>query len=106
MADTWVVAGVQMDCTLADRSANLRAIVAKIAAAADRGAKLVVFPECILTGYGFENRAQAMSAAEPIPGPSTDAIAEVCARRNVWAVVGLLEREPAKGRLFNSCALV
>ena len=106
MAETWTVAGVQMDCKLADKPANLRALGAKLAAAADRGAKLVVFPECILTGYGFESRAEVRSVTETLPGPATDAIAAECARRGVWAVFGLLERDPATGKLFNACALV
>ena len=105
-AAPWIVAGVQIDCKLGDRAANLRAILAKIDEAADRGAKLVVFPECILSGYGFESRAEIMNAAETLPGPSTDAIAEVCARRGVWAVVGLLESAPDTGKLYNSCTLV
>src|SRR5438874_2632676 len=87
---TWTVAGVQMDCRLADKPANLRAMTDRLAAAADRGARLVVFPECALTGYGFESRGQAGAAAEPLPGPAADAIAAACARRNVWAVFGLL----------------
>ncbi len=105
MADTWTVAGVQMDCTLADKPANLAAIVRKLNDAADRGAKLIVFPECVLTGYGYENRDHLRTVAEPLPGPSTDAIAKECARRNVWAVFGLVEAA-SDGKLFNSCALV
>jgi predicted amidohydrolase len=103
---TWTVAGVQMDCRLADKAANLRAMADRLAAAADRGARLVVFPECALTGYGFESREQARAAAEPLPGPATDALAAACARWNVWAVFGLLESDPATGKLFNACGLV
>lgn len=105
MPDTWTVAGVQMNCALADKAANVASIIRKLNEAADRGAKLVVFPECILTGYGFDSRAQAKSVAETLPGPSTDAVAKECARRGVWAVFGLLE-STADGKLFNSTALV
>jgi predicted amidohydrolase len=101
---TWTVAGVQMDCRLRDRAANLSAIRSKLAEAAGQGARLVVFPECILAGYGFGSRAEARQHAEPLPGPSTDAIAADCARLGVWAVYGLLES--AGERLFNACALV
>ncbi|MBY0513809.1 MAG: carbon-nitrogen hydrolase family protein, partial [Gemmataceae bacterium] len=106
MSGPWTVAGVQMDCALGDRPANLRAVTANLAAAADRGAKLVVFPECVLTGYGFTSRAEALAAAEPIPGPATDAVARECARLGVWAVFGLLEHDPRTEKLFNACALV
>lgn len=104
MPQTWTVAGVQMDCILGDRTANLRAIIAGLNAAAERGATLAVFPECVLTGYGFASRAEAMNASEPIPGPSTDAVARECARLGVWAVFGLLECDGDK--LYNACALV
>jgi predicted amidohydrolase len=101
----WTVAGVQMDCALGDVARNRAAVIAKLYAAADRGAKLVVFPECVLSGYGFESREQARTVAESIPGPSTDAIANACAKRGVWAVFGLLEAAP-DGKLYNACALV
>ena len=106
MAETWTVAGVQTDCRLGDRAANAAMMTRQIADAADRGARLVVFPECVLSGYGFESREQLRAAAEPLPGPSTDAIARECARRGVLVVFGLIESDPASGKLFNSVALV
>ncbi len=100
----WTVAGVQMDCKLGDKAANLKTMTTRLAEAAGRGAKLVVFPECALTGYGFDSRAAATAAAEPLPGPSTNVMVNECARLGVWAVFGLLEA--ANGKVFNSCALV
>lgn len=105
MPDTWTIAGVQMGCTLGDAAANLASIRSRLAAAADRGARLILFPECILTGYGFDSRAEVRAVAEPVPGPSTDAIAKDCNRLGVWAVFGLLEAAP-DDKLYNSCALV
>ena len=101
----WTVAGVQMNCALGDTAANRVALVAKLRDAAARGAKLVVFPECVLSGYGFESRGHALAAAEPLPGPSTDFVAKVCAELGVWAVFGMLEAAPG-GKLYNACALV
>ena len=105
MPDTWIVAGVQMDCTLGNTQTNLASISRKLSRAADRGAKLVVFPECALTGYGFESRDALRTVAEPLPGPSTDLLARECQRLNVWAVYGLIESAP-DGKLYNACALV
>jgi 5-aminopentanamidase len=98
------VAAVQMDVALAQVAANRAAMLAKLEEAAMNGARLVVFPECALTGYSFESRDEAMPHAESIPGPSTDRFAEPCARLGVFAVFGLLERDGE--RLFNACALV
>src|SRR5262245_45761474 len=101
---TWKSAAVQMDCRLGDPHHNLDGIRTKLRQAAGQGARLVVFPECALTGYCFESKEEAWPHAETLPGPSTEALAADCQALSVWAVVGLLER--AGGDLFNACALV
>ena len=103
---TWKIAAVQTDCRFADTAGNLGTILAKLREAAAGGARLVVFPECVLSGYGFHSLEEAKPHAEPLPGPGTEAVAAECRRYNLWAVYGLLELEPATGRLFNACALV
>ena len=102
--DTVRVAAVQFDPQIGRVEQNLGAMRERLAEAADRGAKLVVFPECALAGYCFESRAEALEYAETIPGPSLDRVARECAERGVSAIVGLLERDGE--RLFNACALV
>jgi predicted amidohydrolase len=103
---TWKIAGVQMDCRLGDRRANLERMQAGLHEAAGQGARLVVFPECALTGYGFDSKDEAWPHGETLPGPASDAVVDVCRRLGVWAVFGLLERDEATGRLFNAAALV
>jgi len=98
------VAGVQMDVALGDLAKNRARILEGLNQAADANAQLIVFPECALCGYGFESREEAFAHAEPLPGPSILAIAEACARRGVWAIVGMLEQEG--DRLYNTCALI
>ncbi len=100
----WKIAAVQIDCRLGDIPANREAIRAKLREAAGQGAKLVVFPECILTGYGFESADEAWPSAEKLPGPSSDIIAKDCRELNVWCVYGTLEC--GGDRFFNACALV
>ncbi len=95
-----------MDVRLGDTAHNLAAVRARLREAAGRGARLVVFPECVIPGYCFATRQEAWAVAEPLPGPATDALAADCRELGVWAVVGLLEREEATGRLFNAAALV
>jgi predicted amidohydrolase len=102
---TWKIAGVQMDCRLADKPANLDKIRQRLGEAARRGARLVVFPECALTGYGFESRAEALPHAESVPGPTTEVLARDCRQLGVWVAFGLLERD-ADDRLFNACVLL
>jgi 5-aminopentanamidase len=98
------VAAVQMDVFLGQVAANRDRMLARLYEAADQGARLIVYPECALTGYGFASRAEALVHAEPIPGPSIARFAEACTRRGVHVVFGLLER--AGDRLYNACALV
>ena len=50
---TWKIAAVQSDCRLGDVPTNREAVRRKLAEAAAAGAKLIVFPECVVTGYGF-----------------------------------------------------
>jgi predicted amidohydrolase len=101
---TWKIAGVQMDCRLAEKTVNLDVVRRKLGEAASRGARLIVLPECILTGYGFDSKEAAWPYAEALPGPATEHVAADCRELGVWAVFGLLERDG--DRLFNACALV
>ena len=98
------VAAVQMDVALMDLEANLRAMEAHMATTAGEGTALTVFPECALTGYCFDSREEALPYAESIPGPSTQRMAEHCARFDMFVVYGLLEQEGDD--LYNACVLV
>lgn len=107
----WKIAAVQMDSTFADKPKNLDAIRVRLREAAGNGAQVVIFPECALTGYCFESKEEALPFAEPIPGPSTEILAQDCQTLQVWAVVGMLEgvaslpvREGPQ--IFNVCTLI
>jgi predicted amidohydrolase len=101
---TWKIAGVQMDCRLADKEFNLQMIRERLGVVAAAGAHLSVFPEAILSGYGFKSVEEAWAHAEPLPGPATEVLGADCRRLGVWVVFGLLERQG--DRLYNACALV
>jgi predicted amidohydrolase len=102
--ERWKLAAVQMDCAIGDVTGNLAAIRAHLRDAKGRGAHLVMFPECALTGYCFESKAEAAPFAEPIPGPSTQLLADDCRALDLWMVAGMLE---ASGDdLFNVAVLI
>src|SRR5262245_18124589 len=88
---TWKIAAVQMDCRFSDKQTNLKTMRARLAEAAQPGVRLVVFPECAVTGYCFQSKDEALPLAETIPGPATGLLAEDCRRLGVWAAVGMLE---------------
>lgn len=98
------VAAVQMDIELAAKARNLERMTDFARRAAAQGARLVVFPECAVTGYCFESRQEALELAEPLPGPATAVIAGVCRELGIHAVFGLVER--GGERLYNAIALV
>jgi predicted amidohydrolase len=102
---TWKIAGVQLDCRIGERGHNLIQVKTELRRAAAEGAQVVVFPECILTGYAFDSRDEAWPFAEPIPGPTTEDLAADCRALGVWTLVGMLEHGP-HGELFNACALI
>lgn len=99
------IAAVQMDPRLSDVPGNLSAILSRLDEAAGvGGAGLVVFPECALSGYGFSSRTEGRAAAVSSTGPELREIASVCAARDVYCILGFLERDGE--RLFNAAALV
>jgi len=98
------IAGVQMDIALGDVAANLAAILERLAVAASQGSRLVVFPECALTGYCCDSREEARTLAETIPGPRTEKIQQLCRQLDVCVVVGTLEA--AASGIYNACVLI
>src|SRR5437660_450703 len=102
----WRIAGVQMDCRLGAKAANLAVIRERLRTAHAHGARLVIFPECALTGYCFTSKEEAWPHAETVPGPATELLARDCRELGVWTVVGLLEARPSDGALFNAAVLV
>jgi predicted amidohydrolase len=87
---SWTIALVQMDCVAGDAAANLQRIEANAVQAADRGAQLVLFPECATTGYFVGDRIASL--AESIPGPSSEQLARLARSLGVHLLIGMIER--------------
>ncbi len=104
MRDKTQVAAVQMEPKIMSNSKNLAEIIARMRVAAGRGAELIVFPECALTGYVFASRKEALPYVETVPGPSTMKLEAYCYELGVYVVVGLLETTGNK--YFNTAALI
>lgn len=98
------VAAVQMDVKILAREHNLEQILRYVDCAASAGAKLVIFPECALTGYCFTNREEAAPVAEEVPGPATERILRAARAKDCTVVVGLLER--AGDSIYNAAAVI
>jgi predicted amidohydrolase len=98
------IAGCQMEPAFADIPANLEKVASLTRKAADAGARLVVFPECALSGYCFDSIEQALPASQPVPGPATELLAGLCRELSLYIVVGMLEC--ADGRVYNAAVLI
>ena len=98
------IAAVQMDVKIAENGRNLAAVLRHLETAAQAGAKLVIFPECALSGYCFNSREEALPAAETVPGPAAEALAQAAKRLDCTAVVGMLEREG--DQVYNAALVV
>ena len=99
-----LIACVQTDITLANLSANLDRLMRALDEAGRRGADLVVMPECMLSGYAYDRREDAIPHALPIDDPVIEKIAKSAASHDLHVSFGFLER--AGDRLFNAAALV
>lgn len=88
------VAVVQMDCVLGDVPANLARIEdLATRAARDRGAELVILPECATTGYFVGDRVREL--ATPADGPVAERLAGLADGLGCHLAVGLIEADGA-----------
>jgi len=80
---------------------NIRQFAKLVERAAKLGADIVCLPEGA-TLYG--TKQTYVSVAEPIPGPSSDALGRIAARHNLYIVAGLFEKiGPA---VYNTAVLI
>jgi N-carbamoylputrescine amidase len=96
---------VQMACG-ADPDDNLRRAEALVERAADAGAGVVCLPELFRSRYFCQREDHAaFDLAEPVPGPTTQALAAVARRRGVVVIAPVFERR-APGLYHNSAAVL
>ncbi|MDP6100533.1 MAG: carbon-nitrogen hydrolase family protein [Dehalococcoidia bacterium] len=107
-----------------EREANTARMQAIAEEQAQKGAELVVFPELANLGYitpvwqgeppsfgpgvsAIDFALKYIKGAEPIPGPTTQALESVAKRYRVHIIVGMAQRHPViSGMLYNSAALI
>jgi N-carbamoylputrescine amidase len=92
---TFRIGCVQMRMT-DDADANLRRAIDGIRDAAARGAEAICLPELFRTPYFCQREDAALfDLAEPIPGPTTTALADVARQLGVVLVASVFERRAA-----------
>ncbi len=109
--ELFTISAVQLEVIPLNPERNLAKMVEHTEREANAGARLVIFPELSNTGYvkGREKEfgREYYERAEPIPGPSTEALGAVARRRGVYVIAGLCQRHPEiPGTLYNSAVLI
>jgi nitrilase len=115
--ETVRVAAIQATPVILDAEATVDKAVELLNTAADDGVQLAVLPETFVSLYpsgswahaaarfaGFDELWERMwQSSLDVPGPLVDRIADACAARGIWCVVGVNERESERpGSLYNA----
>src|ERR1700678_2288054 len=96
---------VQMSCAL-DPNENFAKALWQIREAAARGAQIICLQELFRSQYFCrEENADFFELAEPVPGPSTDALSNLARGLNVVLIGSLFERRAA-GIYHNTAAIL
>ena len=110
------VAVVQAAPVLMDKEATVNKVISLIRQAAEKSAKIVVFPEafipayprgltfgCVVGSRTMEGRYDWQRFYENsvlVPGPDTDAIGEAARESQVYVSIGVNERDPLNTTLY------
>jgi len=88
-----------------DPEENLRRAISHVEEAAGAGAAMICLPELFRSPYFCQREDTAsFDLAEPVPGPTTEALGEVARRAGVVVVAPLFERRAAG--LYHNSAVV
>ena len=106
MADTPFTVGIIQDAATDDSRETVEATIPRIREAAGRGAQIVCLKELFNAPYFCKvPRLDRFDLAEPIPGPTTQAMQKIAKELGIVLVVPLFERQ-AKGVYRNSAAII
>src|ERR687892_2410366 len=98
----FLAAAVQMLAS-SDKTANLHEATRWVRAAASEGARVVAIPEVFIWRG---NKKDEREAAETIPGPTSQALADLACEAGIYLVGGsILEAVPRSNKAYNTSLL-
>ncbi|WP_338448962.1 carbon-nitrogen hydrolase family protein [Niallia oryzisoli] len=111
MDDIITISTVNFGAKWGESNKNLKRILEYVDVLAKQGSQIIVFPETALTGYDDDKdkpleEKMHRRLAETVPGPSSNAIAELTKKYGIYVLYGLAEREtndPTK--VYNAAAI-
>ena len=102
------VASVQFEHAPGDKRANLAVIRQFVEQAARQDVKMIVFPECCISGYWHLrhlSREELLALAEPVfTGPSSEFLSSLAVQYDMTIAAGLVEQAD-NGQLYNTCVV-
>jgi predicted amidohydrolase len=115
-ANTVRAAAIQCYSRMGKIKHNREVLTRLIEKASEKGAKIIVTPECAVTGYmdpannitwskdePDEKELAIQDAAETVPGPSTKYFSELAKKHKIYLCIGLAEK--ADKQFYNSQVL-
>jgi len=103
--EKFTIALVQM-AMASDAAKNLSHAISRVEDAARSGARIVCLPELFRSRYFCQREdASCFDLAEPVPGPTTQALSRVARQRKIVIVAPVFERR-APGIYHNSAAVL
>ncbi|MBL6951027.1 MAG: carbon-nitrogen hydrolase family protein [Alphaproteobacteria bacterium] len=97
------VSAIQITAEDGEKDATVEKMLGFLDVAGRRGSELVVLPE-VWTGLGFSTEEAYLEIAEPIPGPTTDLLAEKARQYGMYIVGSMYERHG--NQHYNSSPLI
>jgi len=105
MEDRFQVGLIQLSCS-PDPDANLEKAVQRVREAARNGAQVICLPELFRTQYFCQREDPGLfDLAEPIPGPTTEAMSKVARDTRAVLIVSLFEKRTL-GLYHNTAVLI
>lgn len=104
MIKTFRAAVVQTLAELGDVQINIALVKRYVKEAVRQGARLVVFPECMNSGYLFDSAEHCRQLAEPLDGAYCEALKTLCREYDIYIASGFTEMG-ADGKAYNTALL-
>ncbi len=100
------VAAVSFDPQSHQLDNNIAGIVNSAIIASQKGAKLIVFPEHSSSGFAYLSLEDVTPSLDTIPGKVTSSLEKVTKKYHTYVAVGIQEKDPVTGVIYNSAALI
>lgn len=104
-SDQFTIGLIQMSCS-PEPDENLHRASERVRNAAGKGAQIICLPELFRTQYFCQREDAALfDLAEPIPGPTSEALGQIAKEKHVVIVASVFERR-ARGLYHNTAAVI